>query len=210
MAKKLARQFYVDIDPNVPEKGWGLVYMDAEFVRSYNVPTQLPEVRTDKRGCHINFPNRGRAGLKKMSLKVGWELVPFKAQKRLSVKAICAWAKTWAPPESQIISPGGQAYNLDGERAGGSKVHYVYFILNRDSHAIKIGRARDIQKRLATLQTASPAELELLKAVQVRTEFQSQQLEIILHSKFRHLRIRGEWFRAEPDLLRCIEAESFS
>ena len=210
MTRKLIDGFYVDIDPNAPEKGWGLVYMDVETARSYNIPTKQPESRTDKHGRRINFPSRGRAGLNKMSLKVGWELVPFKAQKRLTVKAICAWAKTWAPLESQIISPGGQAYDLEGERASSGKVHYVYFILNRDSNAIKIGRARDIQKRLAALQTASPAELELLKAVQVRTGFQSQQLEVILHSKFRHLRIRGEWFRAEPELLQCIEAESFS
>ena len=74
----------------------------------------------------------------------------------------------------------------------------VYFVQANDGH-IKIGLARDVQKRLASLQTAHAHELVLLVAIEG-----TFRLEQSLHRKFAHLRLRGEWFRPEPELLELI------
>ncbi|WP_199197432.1 GIY-YIG nuclease family protein [Chroococcidiopsis sp. CCALA 051] len=74
-------------------------------------------------------------------------------------------------------------------------------MLNTDSNAIKIGKARDLDKRLKSLQTSSPATLQLLKAIQVTGEKEAAEMESKLHRRFTHLRITGEWFKAEKELL---------
>lgn len=77
----------------------------------------------------------------------------------------------------------------------------VYFIQGGDH--IKIGITNGpVAKRLKALSTAHHQELVLLAT----QEDASGKLEIELHERFAHLRVRGEWFRAEPDLLAYIEA----
>jgi hypothetical protein len=76
---------------------------------------------------------------------------------------------------------------------------FVYFI--RDGEYIKIGRTTNIKQRMSGLQGHNPRPLELLASVVALSS-----LEPTLHFKFRHLRIRREWFRAEPDLLAFIAA----
>lgn len=68
----------------------------------------------------------------------------------------------------------------------------IYFI-NSDGRAdcIKIGYTRrDPQDRLRKLQTATPDQLRLIGAVEGE-----RYLERMLHKRYQHLRIRGEWFR---------------
>lgn len=77
-------------------------------------------------------------------------------------------------------------------------------MFNADSSAIKIGKAKDLEKRLKSLQTVSPAQLKLLKAIQVTGEKEAGQLEASLHRKFIHLRLSGEWFKAEKELFDYI------
>ena len=74
---------------------------------------------------------------------------------------------------------------------------FVYFV--RAGDFIKIGWARDVDARVDALQVASPVELRLLGTVEG-----SYDVERLMHSRFAHLRARGEWFRAEPDLLAYI------
>lgn len=78
-------------------------------------------------------------------------------------------------------------------------VHGItYFI--RAGDAIKIGFASNLKDRLGSLQTSHPDELEVLAAISaVHVD------EYAAHQKFAHLRIRGEWFRADKDLLQFIE-----
>lgn len=75
---------------------------------------------------------------------------------------------------------------------------WTYFI--RVDDAIKIGFASNARKRIAGLQTSQQKEIEVLAIVPAYLvdEYKTHQL-------FAHLRIRGEWFRAEPDLLYFIE-----
>lgn len=77
---------------------------------------------------------------------------------------------------------------------------HVYFIQNGDM--IKIGISQNVLGRLAALQTANSTTLVLLGTIPNG----GKSLESRLHSHFSHLRRRGEWFRAEPELVEYIEA----
>ncbi|MDA0268200.1 MAG: GIY-YIG nuclease family protein [Cyanobacteria bacterium] len=204
--RPLFKQVYINRDPTDMGKGWGWLDIELEAAQVYGVPdTAPPSPRQASNGRNINLPSRGRAGAKKFTLRLGEEQVPIKAQKVLTVKAVCAWVKSWAPPDTQIISPGGYAYTVEGETSSSGKAHYVYFIFNADSDAIKIGRAKDVEKRLRSLQTASPIELKLLKIIPLQSEAQAKGLEGALHGKFWHLRMQGEWFKAEQSLMVYIK-----
>lgn len=74
---------------------------------------------------------------------------------------------------------------------------YVYYI--RVADFIKIGISRRWKRRINNISTASPFEVQVLLV-----EIESPALEKRLHRKFKHLRHRGEWFRAEPNLLAYI------
>jgi hypothetical protein len=71
----------------------------------------------------------------------------------------------------------------------------VYFVRSGDS--IKIGHATNFKDRLRTLQTGNENPLEVLAAVAGLNEYE-------IHQRFAHLRTRGEWFKAEPELLEFI------
>jgi hypothetical protein len=70
----------------------------------------------------------------------------------------------------------------------------VYFV--RAGNAIKIGRTTNLPGRLKALATASAVPLELLAAVPG-----GRELEARLHHRWRHLHLRGEWFRADEALV---------
>lgn len=76
---------------------------------------------------------------------------------------------------------------------------HIYF--GRMSNgAIKIGFSTDIDKRLAGLWHAVPGGISL-----IATMLGTPEAETWAHRKFAHLRISGEWFRPENDLLEFIE-----
>lgn len=75
----------------------------------------------------------------------------------------------------------------------------VYFI--RGGDRIKIGFSTNPLGRLSTLQKCSPDELKLLGTIEG-----TEQDERRLHHHFRHLRIRSEWFRDDPELMTYIRS----
>jgi hypothetical protein len=77
-------------------------------------------------------------------------------------------------------------------------VGYTYFI--RAGASIKIGSAANFKSRFQSLQTAHERPLEVLAVVpaSVAPEYET-------HQQFAHLRTRGEWFRADRELLQFIE-----
>lgn len=75
----------------------------------------------------------------------------------------------------------------------------VYFI--RSPTAVKIGMAKDANRRLTVLQTSHPEELALVATVPG-----GRELEAEYHARFAEHRVRGEWFAPHPDLLAHIEA----
>ena len=77
----------------------------------------------------------------------------------------------------------------------------VYFIASEDLASVKIGYTKeDPDKRLKALQTGNPDVLILLASVEGETS-----LERELHSRFRELHVRGEWFRLEGELEAYID-----
>lgn len=205
---------YIDKDPNDPYKGWGWVEVTSEDIEKFGIPTRYPETYTNKRNLigderrkfpnNGNLPSRGKAGAKKFTLNLDGELMPIRVQKSLTIQAVCEWIKTWASPTAKIITPGNRTHSLEGEKLG-HQAHFVYFIFNQDSNAIKIGRARDLGKRMRALQTSSPAKLTLIKSVQVESGDEAHELERSLHKQFNDIRLTGEWFKAEAHLLDYIQ-----
>ena len=86
--------------------------------------------------------------------------------------------------------------HLTRDSSGNVPAGVVYFVRSGDS--IKIGSASDFKRRSSSLQTASPEPLNVLAIVPGLDEYK-------IHQRFAHLRIRGEWFRAEPELLEFIQ-----
>jgi hypothetical protein len=78
----------------------------------------------------------------------------------------------------------------------------VYFIQSGGFGPIKIGKTRnELERRLTALQTASSHPLRILATL----DDQPASRETELHLKFDHLRLKGEWFRPEQDLLDFIK-----
>lgn len=75
---------------------------------------------------------------------------------------------------------------------------HIYFVT--DGRAIKIGLARNLAKRMAGIQSATYLRLFLIGSV-----FLPIAHEKLFHSRFHHLKIRGEWFRIGRDLLQFID-----
>jgi predicted GIY-YIG superfamily endonuclease len=220
--KRYRQVFFIDKNLDDPAQGWGWVEVDLEYVQRFEIKTEHPQSRTvTKRKLQydsksdsvveyydhyhtVHPPSRGKAGGKKYTLNINGELLTIKAQKSLRNDAVCSWIKTWAPEGTKIITPGNRAFSFDGEKLS-HQAHFVYFIQNEDSNAIKIGRARDLSKRMKALQTSSPAQLKLVVAIQVNDSKEAEDLEKSLHRQFWKIRISGEWFRAEPELLEYIQ-----
>jgi hypothetical protein len=80
----------------------------------------------------------------------------------------------------------------------------IYFVQAGDeSQPIKIGFARDVEKRLRGLQCTCPDQLRLLAVMDG-----DKEVEAALHGLMASHRIRGEWFRPVGELLDLIEAVS--
>ncbi len=73
-------------------------------------------------------------------------------------------------------------------------VTVIYFICSPS--AVKIGMAKDAQRRLGVLQTSHPETLAL-----VATCEGGRQLEGEYHRRFAEHRLRGEWFSRAPEIL---------
>jgi hypothetical protein len=86
---------------------------------------------------------------------------------------------------------------------GADVIGHIYFIQNAVTGNVKIGRAKDVTKRLQALQTASDCPLRLLFSLDVH---QMVTEERILHERFSDYHITGEWFRYEGELYGYIQA----
>ena len=103
-----------------------------------------------------------------------------------------------------IIPPNGVQINLGKEATVQTRKEFIYFILNSDSNAVKIGRAKNVFKRKNILQVANPVELILLKTIEVSSGKEAKEKEEALHSQFAHSRVLGEWFRYKTELKEFI------
>jgi len=79
------------------------------------------------------------------------------------------------------------------------RLRMVYFV-QAASGPIKIGATVDIGTRILELQVSQWERLSLLGI------FHAKERDV--HDQFAHLRLRGEWFRPEQDLLDFIAANA--
>jgi hypothetical protein len=95
----------------------------------------------------------------------------------------------------ELPTPGPRAAYASVKRAlRGIEAPWVYLVQRGDFGPIKIGRARDPDRRFASLQTSSPDPLSILATTQ---NYDEQEL----HAFYTPERIRGEWFWPSPRLL---------
>lgn len=82
----------------------------------------------------------------------------------------------------------------------------VYFIQAGDAGPIKIGVTRGCPlDRMANLQTGCPEALKLVAHASGTADDERE-----LHKRFAHLRLRGEWFLAKPELVEFIRGIRFA
>jgi hypothetical protein len=78
----------------------------------------------------------------------------------------------------------------------------LYFIGEPDNDSpVKIGYSAWPVRRLSALQVASPVDLAILAKIWCLSQWEKE-----LHEVFRDSRVRGEWFRRTPKLMRVIDA----
>tara|TARA_R110002051_G_scaffold214662_1_gene279462 strand:+ start:1146 stop:1442 length:297 start_codon:yes stop_codon:yes gene_type:complete len=76
---------------------------------------------------------------------------------------------------------------------------YVYFIQSGNSkkrNPVKIGVAKNPERRLAVLQTGNPEVLKLLVVIKCNNRAEAYAIENHLHTSLKKRNIRGEWFYA--------------
>lgn len=72
---------------------------------------------------------------------------------------------------------------------------YVYVLRSASNH-YKIGRARDVEKRVKGIQTSSPIKIDLIHYFSCKD---AGKVERYLHRLFDDARIQGEWFVLDKD-----------
>jgi hypothetical protein len=77
--------------------------------------------------------------------------------------------------------------------------NWVYFIQNVETQQIKVGIAKDPLGRLRELQVANAHQLTLLGVLRG-----GRPEERAIHTRFKSLHVRGEWFRGKPELVSWI------
>lgn len=78
---------------------------------------------------------------------------------------------------------------------------HVYFIRSEDTDLIKIGYTSELGKRVRAHLGSTPGRVTFLKAI-----YGDRKLERSLHAKFKHLKFKNEWFRADKELLDYIDS----
>lgn len=73
----------------------------------------------------------------------------------------------------------------------------VYLIFDTGSEYLKIGKAKNVKKRIAALQTTL-TPLLLLYTVPCESQEEAFELERQLQKMFRELKVEKEWFRWSP------------
>ena len=118
-------------------------------------------------------------------------------------KKAIEWIRNSISYNDKIVTPSGRTLSCDGKIIR-NKTEFIYFIFNADSNALKIGKAKNVYKRMKSLQTATPAYLKLIKAIDAKAGKEAKEIEQSLHKQFEHLRLLGEWFKFNDELQEFI------
>lgn len=76
---------------------------------------------------------------------------------------------------------------------------FLYLMVDENTGYIKIGKSDNVLKREKTLQSEKPT-IKLIKSY-----LTNESMEALLHNKYDHLRIRGEWFWLDKSHIQEID-----
>ena len=81
-----------------------------------------------------------------------------------------------------------------------------YFMHDKNSNAIKVGRSLNPIRRLSGLQTSNPNEIKLLGSIGLKNSKSWMNNEKMIHDDLKNqgYHIRGEWFRADSLVLNYV------
>lgn len=96
------------------------------------------------------------------------------------------------------IPKGNFRYEITDLKQSKPVVMDLYFILH--GGFVKIGKAIRPQKRMRGFQTGAPEKLKILAIIPKMGE-----IERLCHKKFKHLHVRGEWFKYTDEIDTFIE-----
>lgn len=71
---------------------------------------------------------------------------------------------------------------------------FVYIVRGEGTQSIKIGKAKDVKRRLGQLQVGNPVTLELLYVIPTDSARNAILVERNLHERADQDQVRGEWF----------------
>lgn len=89
-----------------------------------------------------------------------------------------------------------------------SGLNYIYAIADGDSWRCKIGIAKCPESRLRQLQTGNASYLQLVYAEGCKDRKMAERCEALCHAFLCEDRIRGEWFKINPQLAALLIAAS--
>lgn len=103
-----------------------------------------------------------------------------------------------------VLEPAGEGYwRVVGAerniRTGAHPNSAIYFIQRGPDGPIKIGITAKVERRMSTLQTSNSERLSLMATMPGTVDD-----EAALHKRFASIRLTGEWFESEPELLKFI------
>lgn len=102
--------------------------------------------------------------------------------------------------DEMVISPVTQSQPKEKKKHKYSK-GFVYFI-KADNGLIKIGKTKDLNKRLDHFTAKLPYRLDLIHSIKTDD---TQELEEYFHNKFSKKRKRGEWFELDDKDIREVK-----
>jgi hypothetical protein len=102
-------------------------------------------------------------------------------------------------PSQEMVDKAMRSAQEDDRMRAVDGTAKVYFLQENGTGAIKIGTSKHLKKRIDELARELPSESTLLA-----TADGWRETEWVLQRRFRHARIRGEWFRPVPELLEYI------
>jgi Rha family phage regulatory protein len=146
--------------------------------------------------------NYGREQPEYLLNEVGFQLLVMRfsgiSALRQQLLFVCAFMEM-----RKKVATLGLAINLGMNRSNllvsrSSKKQQTYFLLDRVTGLLKIGRSVDVGARQKTIQATSSNPLDLVLTIE-------KDVEHKLHKQFKKYRLHNEWFRYEGDLKTYVE-----
>jgi len=98
--------------------------------------------------------------------------------------------------KKRMVREGILASNKTGMKVKNSS-SFIYIVKQvNDDGFIKIGKANNVERRVASLQVGSPYKLKIIKIIKANTSSHALLIEKALHRKFKKHKVRGEWYKS--------------